>query len=99
MRAVGVAQIFSILLFSLLVACEGDKKIVAPEENGDELTYTAEDTLEAQALACWFTPDLIATDSLFSELLYSINYLRYVYGDSFSVLMKTDLWLPGVLAN
>lgn len=94
MKAILITVISYLLLFSLLIACESDKKVVAPEESGAELTYTADDTIEAQALACWFTADLVATDSLFSELLYSINYLRHVHGDSFSVLNENRFMAP-----
>jgi len=95
---------FCLLALVIFIACEGEKDITAPpkipsDENGIELVYTAEDTLEAQALACWFSGELLASDVVFSELLYNINYLRYVHGDSFSVLNENRFMAPWIIGE
>jgi hypothetical protein len=46
------------------------------------LSYTHADSIEAGNFAVWYSGQNCPSDSLISELLYSLNYLRYVYGDS-----------------
>jgi hypothetical protein len=99
MKRIVTIIISCLLLLSILIACESGRDAIGPQEippedDGDEHGYSAEDTLEAQILSCWFTGELLATDSLFSELLYSINYLRHVHGDSCSVLNKNRFMAP-----
>ena len=96
-----------IYLFLLLVFmnCERRDDIVSgennpPNDNRIILDYSAEDTLEAQKLGLWFSGELLLSDSSFSKMLFSINYLRYVLGDSFSILINNRFmapWQIGVL--
>ena len=46
------------------------------------LSCTHADTAEAGEFAVWLSGKLRAPDSLISELLYNLKYLRYVFGDS-----------------
>jgi hypothetical protein len=46
------------------------------------LSYTHADSIEAGDFAVWYSGQNRPSDSLISELLYSLNYLRFVYGDS-----------------
>lgn len=95
--------VFLLILLSLLHCKQSDtivsEDIRPPNDNRIDLNYSLEDTLEAQKLGLWFTGDLLLSDSLFSELLYSINYLRYSFGDSLMVLDNRFMppWQIGVL--
>ncbi len=46
------------------------------------LSYSHADSVEAGELACWYSATIRPSDSLISEVLYSLNYLRYVFDDS-----------------
>ena len=79
------------LLLIIIYACstsptESDNKI--------KLTYSAEDSLEAYNLALWFEGNLLPSKSTVDDLLFSINYLRYVYSDSFPVLIENRFETP-----
>jgi len=52
--------------------------------NRIQLTYSSADTVEAQDLALWAGAQLVASDSVVTKMLYSINYLRYCFKDSTS---------------
>jgi hypothetical protein len=46
------------------------------------LSYSHDDSVEAKDLALWFGGTVTPRDSLVDQMLYSLNYLRYVYLDS-----------------
>ena len=96
--------IIYLLLLIIFMNCERGDNIMSGDtkpsnNNRIDLDYSLEDTLEAQKLGLWFSGDLLLSDSLFSEMLYSINYLRYVFGDPFTVLKNRFMppWQIGVL--
>ena len=49
------------------------------------LSYTSADTSEARDLALWALAQLVPSESAVSDMLYSINYLRYTFKDSAKV--------------
>lgn len=97
---------FIIYLFPLIIFmnCERSNNIISGDtvpsnNNRINLGYSLEDTLEAQKRGLWFSADLLLSDSSFSEMLYSINYLRYIFGDYLTVLENRFMppWQIGVL--
>ena len=49
-----------------------------------QLSYSSADSSEARDLALWAEAQLVPSDSAVTEMLYSINYLRYCFKDSIS---------------
>ena len=47
-----------------------------------QLNYSHADSIEAGNFAVWYSGQNRPSDSLISELLYSLNYLRYAFDDS-----------------
>lgn len=77
-----------------LYTCERDRTTLSyhnKNSNNDStvLIYSFQDSIEAREFATWYSGELLPSDSLVFKLLYNLNYLRSVYGDSFSVL---DTW-------
>lgn len=105
-----MSYLTAIILLSIplwYTACKRDE--VSPfTENPPHrilLSYSREDSLEAMEFALWLSGKLRPTDSLVSELLYNLNYLRFVYDDSIryrdslSVLRARRFMAPWVVSQ
>ena len=57
----------------------------AKTENRITLSYSSADSSEARDLAIWASAHLTPSESEVSDILYSINYLRYTFKDSSKV--------------
>lgn len=70
-----------------------------------QLSYSHADSIEAGNFSVWYSGQNRPSDSLISELLYSLNYLRYVFGDSvhfnnsYLVLRQTRFIAPWVVSE
>ena len=72
------------ILTAFLLSSSCQNQATSPSERPARvpLSYSHEDSLEAREISLWFGATLTPKDSLVDELLYSINYLRYLYKDS-----------------
>lgn len=103
-----IIRILTLIIFLLLLSfphCKRNDTIISediqcPDDKGIKLNDSNQDTLEAQKLGLWFSGDLLLSDSIFSEMFYSINHLRNTFGDSFSVLSHRFIppWKIGELS-
>lgn len=99
---------FLAFLILLALNCQRDKTpLKLPYGNGEtgrvHLEYSAGDSLEAFEFALWFSREVTPPDSLVGELLYNINLLRYIYGDSYPSILSKNVrfltpWKRGELA-
>jgi hypothetical protein len=72
-----------VLLALLSFSCTKDPISTDPVvDTRIPLTYTSQDSAEARDLALWASTKIVPSDSLFNEMLYSINLLRYTFKDS-----------------
>ncbi|HZY10928.1 MAG TPA: hypothetical protein VFF29_07210 [Bacteroidota bacterium] len=83
----GIGSLTTIILLSIPLWCTVCKRdeispITENPPHRIQLSYSHEDSLEAMEFALWLSGKLRPTDSLVSELLYNLNYLRFVYDDS-----------------
>jgi hypothetical protein len=71
-----------------------------------QLNYSKADSSEAKEFALWLSGKLQPADSLVSELLYNLNYIRYRFGDSIRyqdsiLILRTRQfmapWLPSMI--
>jgi hypothetical protein len=78
-----------LVIFAVLATnCERDKTALAPslpDKNNIKLTYSREDSLEAEEFAIWFSGKLVAPPDVVDQLLFSLNYLRFAYSDSIAI--------------
>jgi len=72
--------IFAVICFLLSCQDLGTLPNIPPARVS--LSYSHDDSLEAKDLALWFGGTITPKESLVDQMLYSINYLRYVYRDS-----------------
>jgi len=56
--------------------------------------YTYEDSVEAGELATWYAGEIRPSDSLITEILYSLEYLRYTFDDSISFIRSRRFFAP-----
>jgi len=70
-----------------------------------KLHYSHEDSAEAATIAVWYSGKIRASDSLISEVLFSLNYIRYLFDDkvphydSLSVLQAWRFIPPWVISE
>jgi len=99
MRTILVSSL--IIAAVLLGSCEGDSILNPDNRNSPvRLRYSSADSAEAFELALWFEGNYLPADSTVRKLLFNINYLRYVLGDSYPVLKEnrfTAPWIHGML--
>ena len=85
----------AILLF---LSCENpvepEEAGMCPTENRVELIYSRKDSTEGKTFALWYSGDHFPSDSLVCECLYSLNYLRHVWGDSVSFVNERRFLAP-----
>jgi hypothetical protein len=65
-----------------------------------QLNYSKADSSEAKEFALWLSGKLQPTDSLVSELLYNLNYIRHRFGDSILILRSRRFmapWIPSII--
>ncbi len=87
-------------MFSICVnSCEESNGITdIIDGNRIELFYSNEDSIEAIGFALVYSGELFASDSLIDELLYGLNYLRYVHRESIPIVDEVrmkPLWKIG----
>ena len=87
----------TLTLILLISNCQKNKNILESSSGISErikLSYSKEDTIEAAEFGLWLSGELSVADSLVSELLYNLNYLRAKYAESFPVIDKDNRFLP-----
>ena len=85
-----ILYIYNICALIFFYSC-GNSDVTAfyndiEESNSFHLSYSRQDSIEAKKLALWFTGNITPPDEIVSEFLYNLNYLRYLYKDSFEFL-------------
>jgi hypothetical protein len=75
--------LFTIVTCFLFLTCSNSPTSIDTRPfNRVHLTFSSADTVEAQDLALWVSTQLVPSESEVTEMLYSINYLRYCFKDS-----------------
>jgi len=83
-----------LLIIVILSSCE---ILFNPDSDNEQritLEYSKADSTEAVEFAIWLSGELEAPDSLVSELLYNLNYLRYKYGNDYPIVNDAGRFLP-----
>jgi hypothetical protein len=86
-----------LVVISLLVSCRDNTTSPIAPPPRVQLSFSHIDSLEAEEFALWFGGTLTPKDSLVDQVLYSLNYLRYVYRDStqlFPATLFSERFLP-----
>ena len=84
-----------------ILGCYKDKDPINALENirPFSLNNTKEDSIEAKKFALWLSGDLMVSNSLVSELLFSLGYLRYKHGERIPFIKETRFKPPWVVTN
>ena len=93
-----IKTIFTLLSFIFLISsCQKNVGVLDFDSDNEQriiLNYSKSDSIEAIEFAIWLSGELEAPDSLVTELLYNLNYLRYKFGSAFPIVNDAGRFLP-----
>ena len=82
--------------FSCENPSEAKEDVACPSDSRIQLSYSSKDSNEAKVFALWYSGELLPSDSLVCECLFSLNYLRDIWGDSIGVVNEVRFNAPWV---
>jgi hypothetical protein len=89
-------HVFIITAIFLVFTCSCKKSSTSlnSEFDPEQLEYSAEDSIEAFELALWYEGNFLPSKTTIKNMLFSINYLRYTFGNTIPVLYQNRFMPP-----